>query len=58
MSSHQYLTEEQNQTRLEGLRVLARIIVCDLVSRPAQGSDSVADGPHSAEKPSVEGGSP
>ena len=67
MNGHQYLTDEQNQMRLYGLRVLARIIVRDLVTRPAHGSDSVAegphapsvqDGPHSDETPTVEGVSP
>ena len=65
MNSEEYRTEEQNQMRLDGLRVLARIIVRDLVSQPAQGSDSVAEGPHASsvqegphshETPSVEGG--
>ena len=51
MNAHQGLTDEQNQMRINGLRILARIIARHLVTESTQGvgAASTAEQAHSAE---------
>ena len=67
MNAHQGLTDEQNQMRINGLRILARIIVRHLVTESTQGvgtaataeqAHSAEDGARSDEMRSAVGGAP